>query len=302
MSRRRIPIRIGSMLFLAVLTLGLLEAIGARVLAYSWELGPTLPIVQSDAVAAVLSLAVLGLLVVVMRVEGVGLTEIGLDLRLAMPALVTVACYFLAVNVAGAAFAIGGGAPESIGYHWTVPLGEAVVIFLWMLVIAGLLEELLFRGYIQTKCIAIIGDRSWIRIGTGVVLAGLLFSAYHIPRIVTDGAPGGMSSSEYLALLAVNGVAFGLLYEWTHNLYIPILVHAAGNMPGTAGILFFSTAGWASWAFIGYQLVSIILVIAMILGYRRMACRSDWMPVWTARYLTTDSRLRLSQSSRCDSN
>ena len=59
-------------------------------------------------------------------------------------------------------------------------------------------------------------------------------------------------------------------------------------MPGTAGIRFFTTTGWAPGAFVGYQVVYIGLVIGMILGYRRWATRTGWMPVWTGRTIAVD--------------
>ena len=275
-------------MLLLVLGLALLEATGSRLLRYAWDVGPPLPVVDGNLLATVLSLGVLAGAWLVLTREGVTVPEIGLSPRLVVPATVTVAGYFLVLNAVGAGFAIATGAPETIGYHWTVPPAEAIVIFLWMLVVAGLVEEFLFRGYLQTKCIAILGGDRRTRIGLGIVVVGVLFAAYHVPRILVDGPPGAMSPLEYLALLTVNGIAFGLLYEWTHNLFVPILVHAAGNMPGTAGILFFTTAGWAPWAFVGYQVVYVGLVIGMILGYRRVAGRTGWMPVWTERTLAED--------------
>ena len=280
---RPITFRRGIPFLLLVLGLVLVEAIGSRILRYAWDPGPIVPVVESNATAAVVSLVILGLAWFILNHEGVTGTEIGLSSGLILPAIVAVAGYFLALNVAAAVFAIASGNPATIGYYWTVSPPEAAVYFLWMLVIAGLVEEFLFRGYIQTKCIALLGDDHRTRVGLGIVITSLLFSAYHVPRILIDGAPGGMGPFDYLLLLAINGIAFGLLYEWTHNLYVPILIHAAGNMPGTAGILFFTTTGWPTWATIGYAISYLGLIVGMILVYRHWAFTTGWMPVWSER-------------------
>jgi len=129
----------------------------------------------------------------------------------------------------------------------------------------------------------LLGGGTRFRIGVGVVLAGLLFSISHIPRVVVAGAPSGLGPVTYLGLLAINGIVFGVLYEWTHNLWVSILVHAAGNMPGTAGLLFFTTAGWPTWATAGYQIAYLGFTAGMVLAYRRWAFSGDRMPVWSIR-------------------
>jgi membrane protease YdiL (CAAX protease family) len=283
MPGKSIRFRRGVGLLLVVVALASVEAIASRVLGSVWAVGPTVPIVESNAIAAGSSLVILGLVWFIMQNEGVSIADIGLGATLVGPALVAVSGYYLSLNVVGAGLAIASGNPESVGYHWTVSPLAAAFVFLYMLVFAAIVEEVVYRGYIQTKCIALLGGDGWSRIGLGIVFAGVLFSASHVPRVLTSGAPSGLAPVEYLALLAVNGVAFGLLYEWTHNLYVPILVHAAGNMPGTAGILFFTTAGWESWASISYLLASVGLTIGLILAYRRWARGVGTMPWWSDR-------------------
>lgn len=283
MLNRSIVFRRGVGFLLVVLVLATVEAIASRIFAASWAVGPTVPVVETTVIAAGSSLVVLGAVWYVLRYEGVTAASLGLGSGLVLPALVAVATYFLTLNVAGIGLALASGNPDTIGYQWTVSPPEAVFVFLWVLVFAAIVEEFVFRGYIQTKCIALLGDDQSTRIGLGITIAGLLFAASHIPRILSSGAPSGLAPAEYLALLVVNGIAFGLLYELTQNLYIPILVHAAGNMPGTAGILFFSTTGWTAWASTSYLVAYIGLTIALLLVYRRLAVGRGFLPVWADR-------------------
>jgi len=280
---RRLTFGKGVPYLIIVLGLASLEAIGSRVFEYTWTVGPTLPLVETNAVAAAVSLLLLGVVWMVFAREGITSTDIGLSREFIAPATAAVTGYFLVLNLVGIGLAVGSGHADTIGYQWTASPAVSIVFFLWMLLIAGLVEEVIFRGYMQMKCVALLGGETRSRIGVGVVLAGLLFSVSHIPRVVVAGAPSGLGPVTYLGLLAFNGIVFGVLYEWTHNLWVPILVHAAGNMPGTAGILFFTTAGWPTWARTGYQLAYFGFAIGMILAYRRWAFGAEWMPVWSAR-------------------
>lgn len=75
-------------------------------------------------------------------------------------------------------------------------------------VLAGIGEELLFRGVIQTGLVGLWGP------GIGILLASLLFGAAHAV------------SASYLLLATLMGLYLGLIYHWTGNLLIPIIIHA----------------------------------------------------------------------------
>lgn len=271
---------------LAFLIISSALVFGDRFANFIWELGPATPVVDVHLGSILFSFALLALTVGFLRLEDVSLSDIGLDPKLLLPALATIGGYFLLLNVIGFSLATVAGHPDTLGYQWSVPPLEAIFVFVFMFIVAGIVEELVFRGYLQNKLIAMIPGASWSRIAFGIAIASVLFSAYHIPRVMFDGPPGTMTAESYLLLLFVNGIGFGLLYEFTQNLYVPITVHAAGNMPGTAGILFFNMGGWPSWAVALYVGSYLALIVLVIIGYRRWASRNGAMPVWTERHST----------------
>lgn len=261
------------------------EAVLSRLLRYQWSTGPAIPLTEINALGAITSVIALGLAVGVVRWDGVTFSELGVQGSLLWPAVVTVGGFFLVFNLVGIGLALMTGHPETVGYHWTVPPFGALVVFLVMFLIAGLFEEFVFRGYLQTKLIAMFGDTRIVGVVAGVILASVLFSLAHLPRVLVGSVPNGLGATNYLLLLVGTGIAYGILYELTQNLWIPVLVHTAGNMPGTAGILFVSTAGWPAWATGGFQVAYLVLVLGMIVGYRWGARSMDWFPVWSTRII-----------------
>lgn len=89
--------------------------------------------------------------------------------------------------------------------------GSASVILLHtlsMIVLAPIIEEFVFRGFLLRRWAAKWG------VPTGLVLSSLVFAAIH-----------GFGAAPAF----VWGVVLGLLYLWTRNLLVPIGVHMAGN-------------------------------------------------------------------------
>lgn len=85
-----------------------------------------------------------------------------------------------------------------------------VVLFLAAAVIAPLVEEILFRGYLQTSLKSRLG-------GTGAILvAAFLFALVHMQPLAMPG-------------LFALGAAFGYIYEKTGSLKTNILLHVANN-------------------------------------------------------------------------
>ena len=83
-------------------------------------------------------------------------------------------------------------------------------------ILAPILEELVFRGFLQTALLSIIGGSNRRAV---VLLSALIFAAVH----------GGVAQWQTLPGLFVLGVIFGWLYERRGNLLPCILTHMAFN-------------------------------------------------------------------------
>jgi hypothetical protein len=85
-----------------------------------------------------------------------------------------------------------------------------ILMVIFIVVVAPLFEEMLFRGMLQSMIQGFIG-KPWI----SVIVASVLFVVLHPP-------------THWLALLALS-VTMGYAYEKSGSLFRPILIHAAFN-------------------------------------------------------------------------
>lgn len=102
--------------------------------------------------------------------------------------------------------------------------------FIWMAIVAGLCEEFLFRGVLQSRLSAVL------RTEFGAVMIGsLLFALAHFPGLYFRGAPGvdGYSTDALqvaaftIATLSPIAVLFGTLWARTRSLLLVVLLHGA---------------------------------------------------------------------------
>jgi uncharacterized protein len=98
---------------------------------------------------------------------------------------------------------------------WVTPAS-----FAWIAIEAGLNEEFLFRGVVQTRLSAWFNS-AW----AGVFVTSLLFGVVHAPGLFMRGAGADGSSADVLqviaytiAVLAPMGLLFGLIYARTKSL------------------------------------------------------------------------------------
>lgn len=106
---------------------------------------------------------------------------------------------------------------------WALPAG-----YLWMTLEAGVTEEFLFRGVLQTRLTAWF-ESAW----AGVIVTSILFGLAHAPGLFMRGGPGvdGWSTdplqviAHTIAVLSPVGLTFGLIYARTKSLLLVILLH-----------------------------------------------------------------------------
>ena len=94
------------------------------------------------------------------------------------------------------------------------------------LLIAGLPEELFFRGYLQTRL-----EKKWNRL-VAILISSLLFTAWHLPSryLLAHGVEG--EAGDFLGILAGTGAPVFLIslffgFHWSRyrNIFLLIMVH-----------------------------------------------------------------------------
>lgn len=150
-----------------------------------------------------------------------------IGIALAAPVVLFVGQVALAV-AAGLSRLAGRPGPEA-NAHATLRLlmqeqGQWSVWW-WVLVAAvvvgaPVVEEVVYRGFFQTACRSATGSRRW-----AVLSASAVFTLMH----------AGVAEVHALAVLFTLSVAFGVAFERTGRLWVPITMHAlfnAGNLVG----------------------------------------------------------------------
>jgi membrane protease YdiL (CAAX protease family) len=104
-----------------------------------------------------------------------------------------------------------------------------LVSFPVALLTAGFVEELFFRGVLQSRLARCTGSE-W----HGLLIASLLFGLFHLPMYFFspfEPTHGNLlwALSSVITEQAVTGILLGVLWVRTHNLAAPLLVHALTN-------------------------------------------------------------------------
>ncbi|HEX2832891.1 MAG TPA: CPBP family intramembrane glutamic endopeptidase [Thermoanaerobaculia bacterium] len=103
--------------------------------------------------------------------------------------------------------------------------------FLWMSIEAGVVEEVAFRGLLQTR----LHDATPSAAGA-IVISALLFALIHAPGLYLRTASTGESFTHPSLLYAIcfsitvlspMGLFFGMLWSRTRNILLVVLVHGA---------------------------------------------------------------------------
>jgi membrane protease YdiL (CAAX protease family) len=236
-------------------------------LALTRVLGPDPEFVARQLGGIPWKLTEIGIAVAFLRYEDVSLRDIGLDPRLLRPGLAVAVALVAGVNAIAIALVLAAGEPLAVGFFadlrappLNVSTTEVLVGAVSFYLFTAPAEELAFRGYLQNKLVALLGERVRLGRALGILSAGLLFAVAHVPTLLADGA-GPTELVASLAVLAFTGIGFGLVYALTRNLYLVIVMHAVGNW----WPLFVEIGAWPNWPLVT------LLYVMVVLGYRYWA-------------------------------
>jgi membrane protease YdiL (CAAX protease family) len=115
---------------------------------------------------------------------------------------------------------------------------SGVLLYATLIVEVGLVEEFFFRAVLQTRLAAWLDSES-----AAIVLMALIFGLAHAPGLYLRGAgattalgtsPDLLTVLAYsIAVLSLAGLAFGVIWAKTRNIYAVILIHAwVDTLPG----------------------------------------------------------------------
>jgi len=110
--------------------------------------------------------------------------------------------------------------------------GHVFASVVWILLFSAVGEELFFRGYIQGRCNQVFGRRWRIgrtSFGPGLFLAAGFFGFVHVLNPYDYFAQSGSLYWQH-GLTTATAMSFGILREYSGNLWAPILVHGFGNL------------------------------------------------------------------------
>ena len=113
-----------------------------------------------------------------------------------------------------------------------------MLVYATLIIEVGLVEEFFFRAVLQARLAAWLDSES-----AAVVLMALIFGLAHAPGLYLRGAgavtalgasPDLLSVLAYsIAVLSLAGLAFGVIWAKTRNIYAVILIHAwVDTLPG----------------------------------------------------------------------
>jgi len=198
----------------------------------------------------------------ILRYEGVSITDIGLGKSTFLPAVLAFGLLWGWITVVGIGYLTATGATTAIGFSFDSPWYWVPVWFLLTLTLSnGLTEELVFRGYIQNKCTALMSSRSQVpSTAVGIVAAALLFGVPHIPLGLILAGASPRAIPWIILGNFIPGTLYGVIYYLTRNVWYAGFFHGFGNatvVPFDATVVPFFTP---------FVAVSAVLIA---LGYRR---------------------------------
>lgn len=114
-------------------------------------------------------------------------------------------------------------------------LGNVIISIIYFYFFVAMSEEILFRGYIQSKLNTVFGrPRSFFgtRWGWGLIISSLVFGLWHL------GWSTGIINWPHVLWTLFSGLIFGFVREKSESIIAPTILHGILNY-GPQAILFF---------------------------------------------------------------
>jgi membrane protease YdiL (CAAX protease family) len=213
----------------------------APVMAFiTWGLGPLHRYVPADPGHAI-AILVAKLVVAVVIPMGIMRAVFGYSFRglapMAGPSRHVVAALGMSVLMLALQAVLGRGLRDIASAHLPAPtlaFGFPLV-FVWLALEAGVVEEFFFRVLLQSRLSAALKSE----LG-GIVLMSLLFGLAHAPglylrtALTLEGLPAHpsllMAVGYSIVIVSVGGFFIGVLWARTRNFAVVVVVHAMGDL------------------------------------------------------------------------
>ncbi len=139
----------------------------------------------------------------------------------------------LALIIAGFEYFLGGGArPLRNGQLSSGQLLRGLpLVYSWMAVEAGLVEEFFFRALLQSRLVVILKSEL-----AGILVSGLIFGLAHAPGLYLRGSGSEEGLGQHpsllfcitycILILSSAGFFLGIVWQKTKNIYLVIALHA----------------------------------------------------------------------------
>ena len=215
---------------------------------------------MSNIPMLVVTVVLVAVCIVIVLKNGEGLSSIGFRRKKMWPSLgIGLLCGIVPLIFNN------GILPAAI-YGWQpVPVGFLLYQFFYYLVAISLVEEMLFRGYIQTRLYGMFNSNV-----SAILIGALLFMLMHIPfQLAYKGIEiFGQLFLINLAFTFVMHIVFNLIYIKFNALYGSILFHTISNWSYDIFARDF-TPVWSIYIF-----YSIVILVLAILGLRVLYLRN----------------------------
>ncbi|MBB6216593.1 hypothetical protein HNQ80_002697 [Anaerosolibacter carboniphilus] len=122
-----------------------------------------------------------------------------------------------------------------------------------IIILIPIFEEILFRGLVMSEL------KKQIPVSLSIIIQAVIFAIYH----------GNPLQGIYTFVL---GIALGAIYQWSNNLWLPILLHVTYNLLGTLifPVLLYYTEPYA-WAYMIGGLILLILSMTFLYKKRKLS-------------------------------